>query len=124
VEHVRVIEADALHVLRTAVQPGSLAGVRSYFPDPWPKARHHKRRLVNPAHASLIAERVAPGGSWHLATDWSAYADHAINVLDADPSWSGGPIERPAWRPVTRYEQLALDQGRAVIDLWYTRMSP
>lgn len=124
VDHVRVIEADALHVLRTAIGPGALAGVRSYFPDPWPKARHHKRRLVNPAHASLIADRVVLGGSWHLATDWSAYADHAMSVLDADPSWSGGPIERPAWRPVTRYEQLALDQGRAVIDLWYTRMGP
>ena len=122
--HVRVIEADALHVLRTAITPGSLAGIRTYFPDPWPKARHHKRRLVSATNASLMASRVASGGSWHLATDWTDYAEHAMEVLDADPAWIGGPIRRPEWRPVTRYEQLALDQGREVTDLWYTKMGP
>lgn len=124
VASVRVIEADALQVLRTGIQPSALAGVRSYFPDPWPKARHHKRRLVGPATASLIADRVRQGGCWHIATDWLAYADQAIAVLDGHPAWSGGVIERPSWRPITRYEQLARDQGRDVVDLWYTKMVP
>ena len=119
--NVRVIEADALRVLRTSIGPSALAGVRTYFPDPWPKARHHKRRLVNAENARLIADRTASGGAWHLATDWLAYAEQAIAVLDAEPAWTGGVIERPSWRPVTRYERLALDQGREIIDLWYTK---
>jgi len=122
--NVRVIEGDALPVLRTAIAPGALAGVRTWFPDPWPKARHHKRRLVNVDNARLIAERTRPGGHWHLATDWADYAVQAIEVLGAHPAWSGGVIDRPPWRPVTRYEQLALDQGREVVDLWFTRKEP
>lgn len=119
--NVRVIEGDALAVLRAWILPGALAGVRTYFPDPWPKARHHKRRLVNAANCALIAGRTRVGGRWHLATDWPDYAEQALAVLGADPAWSGGPIDRPSWRPVTRYEQLALDQGRTVIDLCFTR---
>jgi len=119
--NIRVIEADALEVLRKAIAPGSLAGVRTYFPDPWPKARHHKRRLVNPANSRLIADRTMAAGTWHLATDWGQYAEQVIDVLAAEPAWSGGPIERPDWRPVTRYERSAVDQGRQVVDLWYTR---
>lgn len=121
--NVRVVEADALDVLREQVTPAALDGVRSYFPDPWPKARHRKRRLIAPERAALIASRVRPGGTWELATDWDDYAEHAREVLDANPLWSGGTVERPAYRPVTRYEARGLREGRAITDLRYVRTS-
>lgn len=120
--NVRVIEGDALEVLRTMIPEGALAGVRTYFPDPWPKARHHKRRIVTPEHATLIGSRCALGATWDLATDWAPYAQWMCEVLDAHPMWSGGVIDRPDWRPVTRYESTALAQGRAITDLRYVRV--
>lgn len=120
--NVRVIEGDALVVLREMIPVESLAGVRTYFPDPWPKARHHKRRIVTAEHASLIASRCRPGAFWHLATDWAEYAEQMQQVLDAHPMWSGGVIERPASRPVTRFESIALEHGRSITDLQYMRM--
>ena len=120
--NVRVIEGDALEVLRTMIPEGALAGVRTYFPDPWPKPRHHKRRIVTTEHATLIASRCAIGATWDLATDWSPYAEWMVEVLDAHPMWSGGVVDRPAWRPVTRYESTALAQGRAITDLHYVRV--
>ena len=120
--NVRVIEADALEVLRTMIAPAALAGVRTFFPDPWPKARHHKRRLVTPDNATLIASRVAIGGTWHLATDWLPYAEAMREVLDAHPMWAGGIVARPVERPVTRYEQAGLGLGRSITDLRYVRV--
>ena len=119
--NVRVMEADALEVLRTMIPQGSLAGIRTYFPDPWPKARHHKRRLVTAEHASLIGSRTVTSGTWDLATDWAHYADQMIDVLNKHPMWEGGAVDRTSDRPVTRYEQTALDQGREVTDLRYFR---
>ena len=119
---VRVIEGDAVVVLKQMIPAGSLAGVRLYFPDPWPKARHHKRRIVQPEYATLIATLVRPGGFWHLATDITDYAEQMIDVLGASPDWSGGVIERPRYRPVTKYESIALDAGRPITDLMYTRV--
>ena len=119
--NVRVMEADALEVLRDMIPVGALAGIRSYFPDPWPKARHHKRRLVTAEHASLIASRAASGATWHLATDWAPYAEQMLEVLGAHPRWSGTVIDRPVNRPVTRYERTALLQGRAITDLCFIR---
>lgn len=120
-ENVRVMEADAIVVLERMIALGSLAGVRSYFPDPWPKARHHKRRLVQPAILDLVRTRVRIGGTWHLATDWAEYADAALECFGQDPRWRGGVVERPADRPVTRYERRALRDGRPVNDLIFTR---
>lgn len=120
--NVRVIEGDALTVLRTMIGPASLDGVRTFFPDPWPKARHHKRRLVTADNATLIASRTRVGGWWHLATDWEPYADWIREVLDAHPMWTGGVIPRPQWRPVTRYEATGLRHDRTVTDLRYTRV--
>jgi tRNA (guanine-N7-)-methyltransferase len=117
--NVRVMEADALGVLARMIPPAALAGVRSYFPDPWPKARHHKRRLVQQEVLDLVRSRLVPGGYWHLATDWAEYGAAMSAAFDADPHWSGGAIERPAWRPVTRYERRALRDGRAIVDLVY-----
>jgi tRNA (guanine-N7-)-methyltransferase len=119
---VRVIEGDAIVVLKQMIPAGSLAGVRTYFPDPWPKARHHKRRIVRPEYAELIATLVRPGGFWHLATDITDYAEQMLEVLNSSPSWHGGVIERPSYRPVTKYESIALEAGRPITDLMYTRV--
>lgn len=119
--NIAVLEGDAIATLRDHTPDASLDGVRSYFPDPWPKARHHKRRLVTPEHAALIAAKTKHGGTWHLATDWQEYADQMRDVLDASPHWVGGIIERPAWRPVTYFERRALIDGRAITDFIYTR---
>ncbi len=119
--NVRVMESDALAVLHQMIPDQSITGVRTFFPDPWPKARHHKRRLVQAQHAELIARKVRPGGFWHLATDWGEYAGQMIEVLGDSDAWSGGAIKRPEWRPVTRYEQTAIDQGRQIADLWFER---
>ncbi len=120
--NVRVMEADALTVLERMVRPRSLAGVRSFFPDPWPKARHHKRRLVQPPVAELIASRLIPGGFWHIATDWDDYAESIEAVMAEAPGWSGGRIPRPADRPVTMFEARAMNDGRRVSDFRYTNM--
>ncbi len=123
-DNVRVMEADAISVLARMVPAHSLSGVRSYFPDPWPKARHHKRRLVQPAILDLVAERLTAGGWWHLATDWDEYAHAMSECFAADPRWTGGPVPRPEDRPVTRYERRALRDGRTITDLLYRVQQP
>lgn len=120
-DNIRVLEADAIAVLRERIAPERLTGVRSYFPDPWPKARHHKRRLVTDEHAALIASRVVEGGAWDLATDWEEYAAQMRSVLDASEHWSGGPVPRPEQRPVTHFERRAIRDGRPIVDLHYER---
>jgi tRNA (guanine-N7-)-methyltransferase len=117
IRNVRVMETDALGVLRRIIPAMSLAGVRSYFPDPWPKARHHKRRLVQPAVLDLVANRLEPGGTWFLATDWDEYAESILACFANDDRWAGSRIDRPAWRPETRYERRALRDGRGITDL-------
>ncbi len=113
--NVVVARDDAVVVLE-ALPPSSVAEVRVFFPDPWPKARHGKRRLVRPDFAGLVASRLAPGGRLHLATDVDAYAEHALVVL-AD-GWTASVVDRPAHRPVTRFEQQGLDAGRSVTDVY------
>lgn len=113
--NVRVAEADGLDVL-TAQAPASLDEVRVFFPDPWPKARHTKRRLVGPAFADLVADRLRPGGRLHVATDWTAYAEHARAVLVGHPVLQLVSTDRGD-RPVTRFEQQGLRAGRAPYDL-------
>ena len=120
--NIRVMEADALAVLEFMIPAGSLAGLRTYFPDPWPKARHHKRRIVQPDVLGLVASRLTPTGFWHIATDWSEYAEAMQQHFNADHRWRGGVIDRPSDRPVTHYERRALRDGRPVTDLWYERV--
>ena len=115
--NVRVMEADALGVLDRRIPARALHAVRAYFPDPWPKARHHKRRLVQPEVLALIRSRLTPGGTWHLATDWDEYAAWMLECFGSNPDWRGGPIPRPAWRPETRYERRARRDGRRITDL-------
>ena len=120
-QNIRVIAGDAMQVLQQHLQTGSLHGVRSFFPDPWPKARHHKRRLVQPANVRLIADRVRKHGSWDLATDWLPYAEHISDVLGSSPNWAGGCVARPDWRPVTKYEALGIERSREIADFHYLR---
>jgi len=118
--HVRVVHGDVLRFL-TRVPSASLAGVRIYFPDPWPKKRHHTRRLVRPDVVDVLIDRLEVGGSLHLATDIEHYAAEMLATCAAMASLEGGVIERPDWRPLTRFEQRGIDEGRAPIDLLYTR---
>ena len=119
VGNVFVVEGDALDILTRL--PGPLTGIRSFFPDPWPKKRHHKRRLVQRAVLDAASQVVAPGGFWHVATDWEDYAGAIHDTFDADERWTGGPIERPPWRPTTHFERRAIREGRPVVDMWFER---
>ena len=119
--NIRAIAGDALVVAEQLLPESALAGIRTFFPDPWPKARHHKRRLVTPVNAALLASRTKAGGFWHLATDWQPYAEQIQEVLAASNQWLGGVIPRPQDRPVTRYEATAIHERRDITDLWYIR---
>ena len=123
ITNVRVMETDALAVLENMIAPNSLAGVYTLFPDPWQKARHHKRRIVQQSILDLMHSRITPGGFWHIATDWAHYAQ-SISELFAQPNnqmqWDGGKVSRPD-RALTRYEQRALDEGRIVSDFRYEK---
>ena len=121
--NVRVVRADVVDVI-PRIADGSLAGIHVYFPDPWPKKRHHKRRLIQPAFVRSVAEKLARGAYLHVATDWQPYADAILDVLNAEPllaNTSDGYAPRPAWRPVTKFEQRGVDRGHAVFDLLFTR---
>ncbi len=119
--NIRAIAGDGLVVADQMLPESALAGIRTFFPDPWPKARHRKRRLVTPANAALLASRTKVGGFWHLATDWQPYAEQMQEVLDASRQWTGGVIPRPTDRPITRYEATAIREHRSSTDLWYQR---
>lgn len=114
--NVRVAEGDALVLLRDMLAPQSLDEVRVLFPDPWPKARHHKRRLVTPGFARLVASRLRAGGRLHVATDWPHYAAQVLAAIHGCPALDGGAAARPD-RPVTRFEQRALADGRPVTEV-------
>ena len=114
--NVRVAEGDARDVLREVLAPGSLDEVRVFFPDPWPKARHAKRRLVTTPFLDLVATRLRVGGRLHVATDWETYAEQTRIVLDQHPAFAATTTDRGS-RPVTRFEQRGLDAGRTPHDL-------
>jgi tRNA (guanine-N7-)-methyltransferase len=125
-ENVRVISADAVAVLRSAIPDESLAAVHVYFPDPWPKLRHHKRRLIQAPFVELIARKLQAGGYLHMATDWEDYAQHMLDVLEVAPGFcnsagAGQFSPRPEERPLTRFEQRGQRLGHRVWDLIYTR---
>ncbi|MVO90697.1 tRNA (guanosine(46)-N7)-methyltransferase TrmB [Streptomyces sp. p1417] len=124
--NVRVANGDAVVLLRDMLAPESLDGVRVYFPDPWPKARHNKRRLIQPEFLSLLAPRLKPGGLLHCATDWEPYAEHMMEVLSAHPDFEntrpdGEFAPRPDFRPLTRFEGQGLRKGHVVHDLLFRR---
>ena len=126
--NVRVYHHDAVEVLRDEIAEGALDEVRIYFPDPWHKKRHNKRRLLQPAFAELLVRKLRPGGRLHCATDWEDYAEQMWDVLDATPglinrNGARGAVPRPPWRPETHFEARGKRLGHGVWDLLYDRIA-
>ena len=126
-ENIRIIQHDAVEVVRDMIAPDTLAGVHVYFPDPWPKKRHHKRRLLQPPFVKLLASRIKPGGYFHCATDWENYAEQMLDVLGNEPLLKNtceNYAPRPDYRPQTKFETRGLRLGHGVRDLIFTRITP
>jgi len=124
IQNLRLIQHDAFEVLNHMIPDGSLAGVHVYFPDPWHKARHNKRRLIQPAFVKLLCEKLKAGGYIHLATDWEDYAVQMLEVLGAEPALANtaeGYAPQPAYRPLTKFENRGLKLGHGVWDLVFTK---
>lgn len=121
IDNIKVIEDDVHVVLPYMIHDQSLDGMHLYFPDPWPKSKHHKRRIVTPAFLELVASKLKPGGYFHLATDWLPYAKAMEIVFSSSTQFSGGVIDKPDWRPVTRFEGQGIDKDHQVTDLFYLR---
>ena len=124
--NLRIVQHDAVEVLRDMIQPESLSGAHIFFPDPWPKARHHKRRLIQPPLIALLASRLKPGGYIHCATDWENYAEQMLEVLSAEPlleNTADGFAPRPDYRPLTKFEQRGLRLGHGVWDVIFKKKS-
>jgi tRNA (guanine-N7-)-methyltransferase len=122
--NIRIVQHDVVAVLSHMLAPQSLAGAMVFFPDPWPKKRHHKRRLIQPPLASLLASRLASGATLHLATDWEPYAQQMLQVLSAEPTLlntAEGFAPRPAYRPATKFEQRGERLGHASRDLVFRK---
>lgn len=122
--NVRVIQHDAVEVLTHMIAPDSLAGIHIYFPDPWHKKRHHKRRLIQAPLVHLLATRLRAGGYLHLATDWVPYAEQMLDVLRAEPLLENTAVAyavKPAWRPLTKFENRGIKLGHEVRDLLFLR---
>ncbi|MEU8825865.1 tRNA (guanosine(46)-N7)-methyltransferase TrmB [Streptomyces sp. NPDC048636] len=124
--NIRVANGDAIILLREMLAPAALSGLRIFFPDPWPKKRHHKRRLIQPEFIELVATRLRPGALLHCATDWEPYAEQMLEVLTASTAFDntrpdGGYSPRPDFRPLTKFESQGLDKGHLVHDLIFRR---
>ncbi len=123
--NVRVIQHDAVEVLRHMISDASLDGVHIFFPDPWPKKRHHKRRLLQAEFLALLCTKLKPGGYLHFATDWEEYAQWALEVLRAETRLANTAKDyapRPEYRPLTKFEQRGLNLGHGVWDLIFRRV--
>lgn len=124
ISNIRIIQHDAVEVVRDMLEPGSLAGIHIYFPDPWPKTRHHKRRLIQAPFIELLVSRLAPGAYIHCATDWENYAEQMLAVLSAEPMLDNKFSDyapRPDYRPLTKFENRGIRLGHGVWDLIFTR---
>jgi len=125
--NLRIIQHDAVEVLRDMIPDASLAGVHIFFPDPWHKKRHHKRRLIKPDLIALIANKLVPGGYLHCATDWEDYAIQILEVLSGEPTLTNtadGYAPRPAYRPLTKFEQRGIRLGHGVWDIVFKLNQP
>ncbi|PXW85741.1 tRNA (guanine-N(7)-)-methyltransferase [Nitrosomonas sp. Nm84] len=123
--NLRIIQHDAVEVLQYMLPAESLSGIHIFFPDPWPKAKHHKRRLIQPALVARLCEHLKPGGYIHVATDWEEYAIQILQVLSHEPQLSNTALEyapRPEHRPLTKFEQRGLKLGHDVWDLLFSRI--
>ena len=125
--NVRIVQHDAVEVLAHMIAPSTFDGVHIFFPDPWPKKRHHKRRLIQPAFVALLVERTKTGAYLHVATDWQDYAEQALAVLSAEPrlrNSAAGYVQRPDYRPPTKFEQRGVKLGHGVWDIVFRRINP
>jgi tRNA (guanine-N7-)-methyltransferase len=123
--NVRIVQHDAVDVLQHMIAPETFDGAHIFFPDPWPKKRHHKRRLLQPAFVKLLASRVKCGGYLHAATDWEDYAKQILEVMSADPSLRNAAADfspRPEYRPLTKFEARGLKLGHGVWDIVFQRI--
>ena len=123
--NLRLVQHDAVEVLEHMIAPASLAGAHIFFPDPWPKKRHHKRRLIQPAFVALLASRLAPGAYLHAATDWEEYAEQILAVFAAEPTLANtapGYAPRPDYRPQTKFESRGLKLGHGVWDIVFRKI--
>jgi tRNA (guanine-N7-)-methyltransferase len=126
VANLRIVQGDAL-ALVACLPPDHLDAVHAFFPDPWPKARHHKRRLIRPDRVALLRSRLRVGGTLHCATDWAPYAEVMLQTMSEDPELSNvytGYAPRPLDRPLTKFEQRGLSAGRHIHDLVFRRQRP
>ena len=122
--NLRLVQHDAVEVLEHMIAPAALAGAHIFFPDPWPKKRHHKRRLIQPAFVALLASRLAPGAYLHAATDWQEYAEQILAVFAAEPALANtadGYAPRPDYRPLTKFENRGLKLGHGVWDIVFRK---
>lgn len=125
-KNVRLVPSDAVEIFKTRFADNTLAGVQIFFPDPWPKKRHHKRRLIQTEFIRLLVQKIKPGGFLHCATDWEDYAEQMLRVLSAEPALKnqeegGGYAPRPDSRPVTKFERRGLGLGHGVRDLIFLK---
>jgi len=123
--NLRVIQHDAVEVLKHMISPASLDGVHIFFPDPWHKKKHHKRRLIQPELVALLCEKLKPGGYLHAATDWQEYAEHILDVLVAEPKLANTAADyapKPDYRPLTKFEQRGIKLGHGVWDIVFRRV--
>ena len=122
-QNIRIVQHDAVEVVRAMLAPGSLAGIHVFFPDPWPKKRHHKRRLLQVEFARLLSSRLRPGGYLHVATDWDEYAEWILEVLGHTEleNTAARYAPRPPYRPLTKFERRGLALGHAVHDIVFRR---
>jgi tRNA (guanine-N7-)-methyltransferase len=122
--NLRLVQHDAVEVIEHMIAPTSLAGAHIFFPDPWPKKRHHKRRLIQPGFIALLASRLAPGAYLHAATDWQEYAEQILAVFAAEPglvNTAPGFAPRPDYRPLTKFESRGLKLGHGVWDIIFRK---
>ncbi len=123
-DNLRIVQHDAVEVFNHMLAEASLDGIHIFFPDPWHKKRHHKRRLIQPAFVALLAQKLKPGGYLHLATDWEDYARQMLEVISAEPQLANTTDDfapRPEYRPLTKFEQRGLRLGHGVWDLVFRR---
>jgi tRNA (guanine-N7-)-methyltransferase len=128
VENIRIYREDAVEVLKRCIPDASLERVQLYFPDPWHKNKHHKRRIVQPEFVSLVAQKLSIGGCFHMATDWQNYAEHMIAVMAGQPQFRNlaagdGVTTRPGWRPKTKFELRGERLGHGVWDLIFEKVA-
>jgi len=122
ISNIRVMDEDAHLILQRMIPDSSLDGVHLFFPDPWPKTRHYKRRIVNENFIAMIASKLKTGGTIHMATDWAPYTAWMKERFDKSPLFVGGVVERPSWRPLTRFEGQGLRKDHQVTDLIYKKI--